>query len=84
MRLQSGSAFLEQLEIMSSSAAKIRRKNFSCLKISGYLNFLRETFFLSTVIAAALFFGRSTGCSEASIRTVLKSDRHNMLFFPKR
>ncbi|WP_420208430.1 hypothetical protein [Candidatus Electronema sp. JC] len=54
MRLQSGSAFLEQLEIMGSSAAKIRRKNFSCLKISGYLNFMREAFFLSEL--PQLFF----------------------------
>ena len=84
MRLHSSSAFLEQSEIMRSSIAKIRRKNFSCLKINNYLNFLSEAFFLSAVIKLTLFLGRSTGCSEASIRTVFKSERHDTLFQPER
>jgi hypothetical protein len=69
---------------MRPSIAKIRRKNFSCLKICDYLNFLSEAFFLSAVTEPTLFFGRSTGCSEASISTVFKSERHDILFPPER
>ena len=84
MRMNGGSAFFKKSEIMRPSIAKIRRKNFSCLKVCDYLNFLSEAFFLSAVIESALFFGRSTGCSEASISTVFKSERHDMLFPPGR
>ncbi len=53
MRLHSSSAFLEQSEIMCSYIEKIRRKNFSCLNVCDYLNFL--AFFLSAVTESALF-----------------------------
>jgi hypothetical protein len=84
MRLYSNSTFFEESKIMRSSIAEIRRKNFSCLKINDYLNFLSEAFFLAAVIEPALFFGRSTGCSEASIKTVFKSERHDILFLQER
>ena len=84
MRLYNNFTFFEESEIMCSSIAEIRSKNFPCLKINDYLNFLREAFFLSTVMEPTLFFGRSIGCSEASINTVFKSERYDILFLQER
>jgi len=84
MRLYSNATFLEESEIMYSSIAEISSKNFSCLKINDYLNFLRKAFFLAAIMESTLFFGRSIGCSEASINTVFKSERHDILFLQER
>jgi hypothetical protein len=63
------SAFFEQVKIMLAPAGKCRGDDFLGLFVDDQLRFLGVTFLFTAVVPALLFFGRSIGCSVASIST---------------
>jgi len=63
------SALLEQFKIMLASIGKSPRKDGVCLLLDNQLRFLSVTLLFAAVVLALLFFGRSIGCSVASIST---------------
>jgi hypothetical protein len=62
-------AFFEQFEIMLAPIRKGCGKDGSRLLVDNQLRFLGVLFLFATVVSALLFFGRSIGCSVASIST---------------
>ncbi|MDR3576863.1 MAG: hypothetical protein P4L50_23605 [Anaerolineaceae bacterium] len=63
------SAFFEQFKIMLASFGKSRRNNRLCLLVYNQLRFLGVPLLFAAVVLSLLFFGRSMGCSVASIST---------------
>ena len=63
------SAFFKQFKIMLASFSKGCRNNSLCLLVNNQLRFLGVTLLFAAVVLALLFFGRSIGCSVASIST---------------
>ena len=76
-------AFFEQFEIMLAPIAKGGREDFLRLLIDNQLGFLGVTLLFATVVPALLFFGRSIGCSVASISaTSISVSLGRRAFFP--
>ena len=60
----------EQSKVMLTALPKICRHNQLCFLVHDQLGFLGMPFLLSAVVPTLLFFGRSMGCSVASINTI--------------
>lgn len=63
------SALFEQIKIMLASICKGRGNDALCLLVNNQLRFLSVTLLFTAVVPSLLFFGRSIGCSVASINT---------------
>lgn len=66
---QAASAVLEQYKVVLAALSKSCSKNHLCLWVHDQLRFLSMPLFLAAVMPTLLFFGRSIGCSVASINT---------------
>ena len=66
---EQASAFFEQIKIMLASISKGRGNDRLRLLVNNQLRFLGMTLLFAAVVLALLFFGRSIGCSVASIST---------------
>jgi hypothetical protein len=62
-------AFFEQIKVMLASIGKGCGNDRLRLLVDDQLCFLGVTLLFATVVLALLFFGRSIGCSVASIST---------------
>ncbi len=65
-------AFFEQLKIVCAATSKCCGDDFLGLLVHDQLCFLGVSLLFATIVLPLLFWGRSMGCSVASIRTTSK------------
>lgn len=66
---QGRTTLFEQLEVVLAADGKVGRENGAGRLVDNHLGFLGVPLLFAAVVLALLFFGRSIGCSVASIST---------------